>query len=199
VTAINAKYFRSALADADKSQRDMARALGVDPSAIVMLLKGKRRIQLDEAQKISRLINRPIEEVLAAAGMQIHSSKAQVLPTPDRRMRLAGYVDENGRILPGDGDEISVPRFVPADAMVLVFRPAHGNWLAGALFIVRPSISIEPTAVGRCCWVKPSDGDSIIAHFDRGLTRDGWTLRTPTGDTHQAQVTAVSAVSLIIP
>ena len=77
MTAINAKYFRSALADADKSQRDMARALGVDPSAIVMLLKGKRRIQLDEAQKISRLTMCSSWSTMPAGGTDGLGSRAK--------------------------------------------------------------------------------------------------------------------------
>jgi transcriptional regulator with XRE-family HTH domain len=52
-------WLRSALNRPGKSQRGLAKVLGVDASAVTNILKGKRRIQLHEVPKIEAYLNQP--------------------------------------------------------------------------------------------------------------------------------------------
>jgi hypothetical protein len=65
---IDEKWLRLHISRKDYSLRGFAAALGMDPSALHALLKGKRKVQLEEVEAIARLLEQPLAEVLAKVG-----------------------------------------------------------------------------------------------------------------------------------
>lgn len=70
---IDAAWFRTKLTHKNRSQRALAKHLGLDPGAITLMFGGKRRMQMDEAKKIAVFLGEPVADVLRAAGLQIES------------------------------------------------------------------------------------------------------------------------------
>jgi transcriptional regulator with XRE-family HTH domain len=73
MATINGAWFRNKLTQKSKSQRSMAKHLKLDPGAVTLMLNGKRRMQMDEAQQIAVFLSEPLADVLRAAGLPINS------------------------------------------------------------------------------------------------------------------------------
>ena len=68
---VNTRWFRDRLAERDLSMRRLAKALELDPSAVSLMLRGRRGMSADEANRISGILMIPVTEVLAQAGVPI--------------------------------------------------------------------------------------------------------------------------------
>jgi transcriptional regulator with XRE-family HTH domain len=66
---INGDWFRTKLTQKGRSQREMAKHMGIDPSSLTLTLNAKRKMQLPEAQAISVFLGEPITDILRAAGL----------------------------------------------------------------------------------------------------------------------------------
>lgn len=178
---MNTAFFRNRLRDRQITQRKLATALGLDPAAVTLMLKGQRRIRSEEAQKIADLLGLPITEVLREAGIPIRDG-VSTLP-------IQGSVDANGRItlMPAGTHEMTTaPEDVPRDGYALqmrAFSDAHDGWL---LFAADASSSPE-LHLDRLCAVSVSDGRALVAFVRRGY-RQGlynlmlWPSREPLND-----------------
>jgi transcriptional regulator with XRE-family HTH domain len=68
---VNKQFFLALIASSPYgSQRQFAFAMGIDPGGFSRLLTGERKMQLDEAQQIAKLLDTPLSEVLAQAGVE---------------------------------------------------------------------------------------------------------------------------------
>ena len=114
---IDGTWFRNKLIDKRKSQRQLAKFLGVDPSAITLMLDGKRKMQLEEAEKIASFIGEPVNSVLRAAGLQMR----------DRKCKIIGYVNARGQIERENFGLTDVPSLLP-DGVSAVRIRATGQW-----------------------------------------------------------------------
>lgn len=65
---VDTRWFVERLADCRMSQRGLARLMNLDPSAVSLMLRGKRRMTASEAAEIARFLGVPPEEVLLRAG-----------------------------------------------------------------------------------------------------------------------------------
>mgnify|MGYP002779439324 CR=1 FL=1 len=72
---IDGDWFRAKLAAKHLSQRAMAKHLGIDPGALSLMLNGRRRIQLDEADSIAVFLSEPLPDVLRAAGLPLKTDE----------------------------------------------------------------------------------------------------------------------------
>lgn len=85
---MNTKWFRGQLRDKDLSQRGLAKLLGIDPAAVSLMLRGQRRMTLQEAHRISEVLGVATAEVLREAG----------IPTDDgiKRVPISGICGSEG-------------------------------------------------------------------------------------------------------
>lgn len=60
----NERWLRARLLEAKMTQRDLAKILGVNPSAVCRLLKGERRMQIREAVVFAKATGARLEDVL---------------------------------------------------------------------------------------------------------------------------------------
>lgn len=80
---IDEKWLRLHISRKDYSLRGFAAALGMDPSALHALLKGKRKVQLEEVEAIRSLLGVPLAEVLTKVGglkLDMPGAKVEVRP-----------------------------------------------------------------------------------------------------------------------
>lgn len=144
---INTAWFRARLADVEKSQRQLADHLERDPSAVSLLLKGERKMQLTEAEAIAKFLKVPLNDVLEQAGLNTAAGARD-------SALIVGVVGPTGRVTMEKARGIEARRVVtpsgmPPSTRALLFKAGgpSNNWTA---FYV-PRDGIDPDALGRPC------------------------------------------------
>ena len=66
---VDTNWFRDRLADKRLSQRQLAKRMSLDPAAMSLMLRGKRRMSAAEAADIARYLGVEVKDVLARAGV----------------------------------------------------------------------------------------------------------------------------------
>lgn len=66
---INTRWFQNGLADVKVSQRRLAKMMGLDPSAVTLMLQGRRAMSAAEAAMIAKVLGVPVADVLRQAGI----------------------------------------------------------------------------------------------------------------------------------
>lgn len=87
------RWFRERLSDAQLSQRKLAQHLHLDPAAVSLMLRGKRKMSTKEATELAKLLRVPVQEVVLRAGntatvpvghtVQFNPPAAKAPPEPD--------------------------------------------------------------------------------------------------------------------
>ncbi len=65
---IDTRWFQDRLADKQLSQRQLAARLRLDPAAVSLMLRGRRKMSVAEAAEIANYIGVEVDEVLRHAG-----------------------------------------------------------------------------------------------------------------------------------
>ena len=68
MAGVDTDWFQGRLAAKRMSQRGLARLMGLDPAAVSLMLRGKRKMTTTEAAEIARLLNVEVGEVMVRAG-----------------------------------------------------------------------------------------------------------------------------------
>lgn len=68
MATIQTRWFQDRLADKGLSQRALARMMRMDAGAMSLMLRGKRKMSVEEAQEVARLLGVGVEEVVTRAG-----------------------------------------------------------------------------------------------------------------------------------
>lgn len=117
MSGVDAEWFKDRLAIKKLTQRDFGKLLGMDPSSVSLMLKGKRSIQIDRAAHMARILGVSLEEVCQRSGI------GDVAAVGDR-IPLMGHIDGQSRVNIKDeptGWTIS-PGNLPHGALALVMR-----------------------------------------------------------------------------
>jgi transcriptional regulator with XRE-family HTH domain len=195
---VNEKWFREALTRAGKSQRDLAKFMDLDPSSLTHAFKGRRRLQLDEAQKIASFVGEQVEDVLKAAGVKLGRSTAVIIEhTP--QVPVIGEVDATGVVtIPEKEYSVSGVSTLPADVVAVRLRsvPSLGN----AVVFVAPGGDIDPEAIGRLSMVTlAGSGQRRVCKVDRGIDRGQYALTFLDGSQSETKISAAAPVLYIRP
>lgn len=75
---VDTRWFTDRIADKRLSQRRLAHLMGIDPGAMSLMLRGKRRMTIGEAGEIARLLGVEVEEVLMRAGADVRVPGSRV-------------------------------------------------------------------------------------------------------------------------
>jgi len=67
---IDTSWFKGLLADRGTSQRQLAFKMEMDPASMSLLLRGKRNLRLEEAEKMAQILNVRVDEILYRAGVR---------------------------------------------------------------------------------------------------------------------------------
>ena len=66
---IDTRWFQDRLSDVRLSQRKLARQMSLDPAAVSLMIRGKRKMSAAEAAEIARFLGVSVTEVLVRAGI----------------------------------------------------------------------------------------------------------------------------------
>lgn len=123
VGSVDSRWFQSQLALNRLSQRRLAKLIGLDPSAVSLMFRGKRRMTAEEAAMVSRLLNVDVQEVMTRAGIDLRGVLG-VLEAPTAK-----------------GGEVGVEPPAPPQPSVFVTRNNSGNSEKSALIEIPVPIS----------------------------------------------------------
>lgn len=147
---MDAAWFSGALERVEASQADLARHLGLAPSAVSRMLKGERQMKLGEAIQIAAFLGVTRDEVLERAGSPTPAAASEeALPRrrgrpPMRRASLAARTLSAMTQIPirgGGGMEVGTPEQGPVGCTP---RPANLAGVHGAYAIYMRGETMEP-------------------------------------------------------
>lgn len=167
------KWFHEKLEANNFSVRKLARSMNLDPSAVSRILSGQRRLTIDEATLLSRLLSTPIEEILTAAGARMPMSNLK----SNQTLTIGGWIDSEGKVhwgRPKNGSA-PLPAFAAKDIKVVRFQTAGSGGvyesMDGALAYFRPRESgsgVDSETIGRLALAEDANGANWVAVIRRG-------------------------------
>jgi transcriptional regulator with XRE-family HTH domain len=189
---MNSQWFQDRIKAEGKSQRALARVLGIDPAQVTHLFRGRRRMQLDEASTIAQFLGVQVEEVLRHAGLPVSGGS--------RKVKLAGYVDEHGELHLSDAPEsdVEAPALAPEGTIAVRMRTSE-MLMRNALVFFRPAAGVDPAAIGRLSVVRIGGGPWLLRSISPGVEPGTYDLAGQRGDIVGARLSAAAPVLWIRP
>lgn len=169
---INTKWFQERIADRGYSQRKIAATLGMDPAAVSLMLRGKRKMTLNEAADLARLLGVPLNQVLDHAGIDAPKDAKGMIP-------IVGWVDDFGEV---HMEKVHGPRRAPRPVEVpegsVALRIQDRGPMDGWLAYYVPQERLDPDAVGRWAVIQlAAKGPQYLRVLARGYEPGKWTLQ----------------------
>lgn len=179
VMPIDTRWFTDRLDERRMSQRQLAKLMGLDSAAVSLMLRGKRRMSMEEAAQIAVLLQSSTQEVLEAAGVPLNSG---------RQVPIIGFALADGTVVlhpEGTHDMVDAPPGLPADAVAIQTRsagserPMYDGWLSYLSERQHPpEKSIDTYAL-----VAIKSNGLHMRHVKRGYKRGTYNLTDNTGRT----------------
>jgi len=176
---VNRRYFQHLLQDQELSQRKLAKLMDMDQSSLVRAFQGSRAFTTHETAKLARILNVPLEDVLANLDVDV---------TPPVRPK-GGTVAVAGQVVSGKVvyGRTEGPRSVAAPpnetgAGLQALRCMDPGPLEGAYLYYRPAVDVEPEAIGRLSICRLTGAGELAAVLSAGNQRGTYTLRSMTGE-----------------
>lgn len=174
----NKRYFQGIIADRGKTQREVAAAMKLDPSALSLVFSEQRKLQLDEAAELARLLDLPLAEVFKNAGIE---------PPKAHAVALRGWIDAQAEVhffAERGGGLVDCPVELPEGAMAFQARTAMSKLehLDGWLFFAPPPVTgskgadAVSGAMNRLSIAKLVGGVTALGYLKKGYTRGRYSL-----------------------
>ena len=170
---MNTEWFLQKLAERRLSQRGLAKLMSLDPSAVSLMFRGKRKMTIQEAAQMAVLLDVPPTDVLTNAGVQ--------LPPPAKMVPMIGYVVENDQVaLLGEANHelIEGPGELQASSVCVRCQYGSNDLMDGWILFANnmsgsPELAIDTLAI---CAIK---GNGMkVARIKRGYRRGHYNLLT---------------------
>jgi transcriptional regulator with XRE-family HTH domain len=198
--AIDTTWFRNRIAERHMSQRGLAKKLGLDPAAVSLMFRGKRRMQMHEAADVARLLGVPLNDVLDHAGIRAPMSRAEY---SDLSVPLVYWMDGQGElhtIEPGERVEVTAAlhdSVVACQCRTAMSPLEHmDRWL---MFFPAPSQGgVQADAVGRYSVMRLQGGVMTAGYLRPGYKPGTYAVHGPI-NLIDAQVDWAAPVVLIQP
>jgi hypothetical protein len=172
VMPIDTQWFIDRLAERRLSQRQLAKLMGLDSAAVSYMLRGKRKMSVDEAAQLAVLLQSSTQDILRAAGAPVHTQ--HLVP-------VVGFVGPDGRVAmdaEGAHDMIEAPPHMPPDTQALQFRTAgteRDGW-DGWLAFLSQNQKPPDQALGSMALVAIKHNGLHLAVIKRGYRRGTYNL-----------------------
>ncbi|KDR25933.1 helix-turn-helix domain-containing protein [Caballeronia zhejiangensis] len=172
---INKRYFETLLANNRMSMRQLAEKMGMSHSQLSVTFSGSRRMQMEEAVQLSQIFGEPLNNIMEAAGVpvgKIASAKGTVVG--------AALGDGTVQHIEGDAPTVAMGD-LPNDAIAIQCRTADSplSWMDGWTVFCRKPDGVDPTSIGRFCFLKIKDGPAALASIKRGYIDGTFNLSGP--------------------
>lgn len=142
----------------------------LDPAAVSLMLRGKRKMTNEEAHRIADLLGVTVTEVLRRSGIEVLDDV--------RKVPISAWVDEQGVIslFPEKTHETVIgPADCPAGTYGVQVRSPTGPQ-DGWLLFVSPAQEKAADVLDRLCLVTTPKGHATVAIIRRGYRVDRWNL-----------------------
>jgi transcriptional regulator with XRE-family HTH domain len=171
-TPIDTAWFTDRLAERRLSQRGLAKLMGIDPAAISLMFRGKRRMALEEAAQLAVLLDVSTTEVLERAGLPVHG---------EARVPLIGYTTATFEVVQaGEGahDMVEAPPGVPSDCVAIQGRTANTDrdQVDGWLYFVAGNRANPASCVGDMAWIAVKNNGQKLCWLKKGYRRGTYNL-----------------------
>jgi transcriptional regulator with XRE-family HTH domain len=178
VMAIDTDWFTDRLAQRKLSQRQLAKLMGVDAAAVSLMLRGKRKMTLDEAAQIAVLLQSTTTDVLEAAGVPVTGA--------ERRVKVIGFMHGDSSVgleAEGTHDMVDAPPGLPGDAVAIQCRTDRTDQelVDGWLYFLSEAQVNPERAVGTFSLVAIKNNGLQMAHIKRGYRRGTYNIADTTG------------------
>lgn len=168
---INTAWFKERIAAKHMSQRQLANRIGIDPSAMSLTLRGRRKMEVFEAEQIANELGVPLNDVLENLGLNAAAGAEHVAT-------VRGWVNGAGIVTmkrPAEAPwRVPTPAGMPEGTTAVRFHTegATRGWLAFYL----PGVDVHPDAVGRLCIIKTAEGVWHLRVPIKGYGKGTYTL-----------------------
>lgn len=165
--------------------------MGLDPSALSLMLRGKRKITIEECAQLAVLLDVSTTEVLERAGLQVHG---------ERKVKLVGYVNSQFEVtLLGDGahEMVDAPPHVTSQTVAIQARTSGSDQetIDRWLYFVSDTKATPSKSIGELAMVAIKGNGIKIVHVRRGYTRGTYNLVNRKNElTHNAEIAWASPV-----
>ena len=198
--SIDTRWFQNLIADRRLSQRRLAKQLGLDPAAVSLMFRGKRRMQMNEAADVARLLGVSMDEVLAHAGIRPPRTESEF---SELTIPLVYWMDGNGEMHALDpGERIEIKTVLPEDVVACQCRTAMSpiehmdRWVL--IFQAPLRTGVQPGAVGRYSVMRLRHGVMTAGYLREGYRRGTYAVHGPM-NLMDAEVEWAAPVVLIQP
>lgn len=183
VMTIDTQWFTDRLAERRMSQRQLAKLMGMDSAAVSLMLRGKRKMTVEEAAQIAVLLQSSTNDVLKAAGVPVQSQ--HMVP-------VVGFVMADGTAVmapEGTHDMVEAPPHMPADCVAIQSRTAmtEREMYDGWLFFLSEHQLTPDRAVGTYALVAIKSAGLQMLHIKRGYKRGTYNLTDHLGKVRENQ------------
>jgi len=192
----NSEWFKKQLAANGISLRELARKMELDASSVSLMLRGHRKMTMQEAKELSGHLGHKMSEIMRNAGIENTDDAARLLITM--------YVDENGFVknlpkLGGNKTSVFAPADIPKGASAFQIR-ATGAFCDAWIGFVLPVLELPETWVGRFGLCTLSSNEHVLGTVTRGYMPRTYTLTPVIGKTLTDQkITEVALVPWLKP
>lgn len=174
-TSIDTDWFKSKLADKRMSQRQLAKYLRLDSSAVSLTFRGKREMKLTEAAQIAQLVGVPVDEVLHHAGV--------LNITKGKRISVAYVMEAHGEVrTESEPFDVPAPADLAGDTYICCQARTAGTDLEhmdGWLMYLKQPKGVAPEAIGRFSMAKIRNGVTVVATVRKGYQPERYRLSGP--------------------
>jgi len=177
MSTVNKQYFINLMQARKLSLRGLAKRMDMNHSQLSLTLSGQRRMQLDEAAKMSQIFGVPLHEIVTASGIESR-------PASGKRVSIIGYVSGDGSVQIHKHDVMERTESVgtlPDDAVAIQFRTAASmlEWTDAWVAFFVPRETVAPECIGRFSICQMKDGTVAVATLKRGYQEGSYNLSGP--------------------
>ncbi|RWE59791.1 MAG: helix-turn-helix transcriptional regulator [Mesorhizobium sp.] len=200
----NVDWFRRKLEEHRLSQSGLGRMLDIDRSTMSMLLSGKRKLKLEKAADMARILGVTVSDVIENMGIRVDGIKAGDVSAP-HLLPFDGWIDDSARVHQEPGGRrkrIDIGVSVEPGATALQFRTPQSNMDVLDGWIVVSGAKREPDdrMVGRGCVVGTKDGEILLRTIRRGYAPGSYNLlRLGSAEPKEAEIEWYAPILLMKP
>jgi transcriptional regulator with XRE-family HTH domain len=192
---INQTWFKQRLQSQKMSQRKLATLIGIDPASMSYMLRGQRKMSMEDATQIAKHLSLSVTEVMRQAGIDVIDDITKV--------PIKGSLNDQRMVFffpKGTYDYVIAPPDLCAKSFALQLR-SPSNVQDGWLYFVSGQQEDPSDCLDRFCYVALSDGRAIVAILKRGYKMDRYNLITMQdgGILENKAVSSVHQVKWIMP
>lgn len=174
---IDRRYFEGLMQDRKLSLRSLATRMGMKHSQLSLAFSGARKIQIEEAAKLSSIFGEPLHRIVEAAGVTVR-------PVSGQRVAVVGAMRGDGTVDVYDDSVVertTAPCELPDGAVAIQSRTAGTplEWLDACVFFARGHDGVDPGLLGRLCYAKLRGGPAIISTIKRGYAENTYNCLAP--------------------